>query len=67
MSMTQQQSLNFNSKGQGESIQTRLALLSHLTEKQEGSSIYKKKTFFWDQEHLYSENLMLKAQVKQLT
>ena len=36
-----------------ESAHSRLALLSYLTEK-EGSSHFKKKSFFWDQEYLYS-------------
>jgi hypothetical protein len=53
--------------GNNKTAHSRLALLSHLTEKKEGNSIYKKKSFFWDQEHLYAENIMLRSQINQLT
>jgi hypothetical protein len=47
-----------------ESAQSRLALLSYLNEKKDSASFFKKKSFFWDQEHLYSENLTLRSQIK---
>ena len=46
--------------------QSKVALLNHLAENRRGSSNYNQKSIFWDREHVYNENLMLRNKIKQL-
>jgi len=47
--------------------QSKIALLQYVNERKEDPKNYQKKSLFWDREHLYSENMMLRARIKELT
>lgn len=47
--------------------QSKIVLLQHMAERKDEPKNHQKKTLFWDREHLYAENLMLRNQIKELT
>ena len=44
--------------------QSKMALLNYLSEQKKGTHNYNQKSIFWDREHVYNENLMLRNKIK---
>ena len=45
---------------------SKVGLLSYLSEQKSTSNIYNQRSMFWDREHVYNENLMLRNKIKEL-